>query len=164
MHVFMYVLSVLFHWVYILDIESYFFLVNCLWEFLCELLDVLISLCLSCYIFYVWETDDLFLGTSDYCLLISPYIDDLIVLQVLIWLDQCSFIFLRSICSSYGISFALPTLFFVHIDLHFMFDIFHTSFLYISSTVPYSSFILFHHWYIHLGILFPHRYIHIRRS
>ena len=33
----MYIYSVILHWVYILDIKSCLFLVNCLWEFVCEL-------------------------------------------------------------------------------------------------------------------------------
>ena len=65
----MYVYSVILHWVYILDIESCFFLVSCLWEFVCKLLDNYLSLCLSRYVFYAWETSDLFLGTPDHCLL-----------------------------------------------------------------------------------------------
>ena len=93
--------------------------------------------------------------------IISPYVDDLTVFYDLIWVDQCSFIFLWSICSSHGISFVLPTLFFVHIDLHSLFNIFHTSFLYIPSTVRCSSFLLFHHWYIYLGLFLPHRYEYI---
>ena len=44
-----------------------------------------------------------------------------------------------------------------------MFDIFHTSFLYIPLVVRYYSFPLFHHWYIHLGFFLHHRYIHIGR-
>ena len=31
--------------------------------------ETIIFLCLSCYIFYVWETSDFFLGTPDNCLL-----------------------------------------------------------------------------------------------
>ena len=45
------------------------FLVNCLWEFVFKLSKVLISSCLSCYVLYVWEIDDLFLETSDHYLL-----------------------------------------------------------------------------------------------
>ena len=47
--------------------------VSCLWEFVCELSDVFLSFCfpfcLSRYVFYVWETSDLFLGTPYHCLL-----------------------------------------------------------------------------------------------
>ena len=50
-------------------IESCFSWVSCLGEFVYELSDVLLSLCLSCYVFHVWETSDIFLGTLDYCLL-----------------------------------------------------------------------------------------------
>ena len=31
--------------------------------------EAFIFLCLSCYVFYMWETSDIFLGTLDYCLL-----------------------------------------------------------------------------------------------
>ena len=85
---------------------------------------------------------------------ISPYVDDLTILHDLIWVDQYSFIFLWSICFSHGIRFILPTLIFIHIDLHSMFNIFHTSFLYIPSAIRYYSFVLFHHWYIHLDSFF----------
>ena len=100
------------------------------------------SLCLSHYVFCVWETGDPSLRALDHCLL-CPFISDLIVLHDLIWVNQCSFIFLRFIFSSNGSSFVLPTLVFVHINLHSMFNIFYTSFLYISPTIRYSSFLFF---------------------
>ena len=41
--------------------------VSCLWKFVCELSGGFIFLCLSRYVSYVWETNDLFLGISNYC-------------------------------------------------------------------------------------------------
>ena len=69
------------------------------------------------------------------------------------WLDLSRLVLIHfpliSFFSSFGCSFVLLTLFFVHIDFLYVFDIFHTSFLYILSSVQYSSFFLFHHGYIH---------------
>ena len=104
------------------------------------------------------------LGTPDHCLL-HHYIHwwfDYSPWLAFDWISAHSF-FLWYICSSHGISFALATLFFVHIGLYSVFNIFHTSFLYIPSTIRYSLFLLFHHRYIHLGFFLPHWYIHIGR-
>ena len=140
------------------------FLVNCLWEFACELSNTLFSLCPSRYVFCVWETSDLFPGALDHCLP-HHYIHQWFNCSP--WLDLSKLVLIHFsfdlFFSSHGSSFVLLTLLFVHIDLHSVFDIFHTSFLYIPLAVQYSSFLPFHHWYIHLGFFLPDRYIHIER-
>ena len=110
-------------------------------------------MCLSHYVFCVWETSDLSLGTPDHCLLHHYIHWYLTILRDLIWVDY-SFIFFQSICFSHHISFALSTLFFIHIDLHSVFNIFHILFLYIPSVVRYYSFLLFLHWYIDIFSFF----------
>ena len=61
----------------------------------------------------------------------------------MIWDDQCSFVFFWSIFFfSHGISFALLILLFVHISLHSVFDIFHTSLLYILLAIRYILFVI----------------------
>ena len=99
--------------------------VNCLWVFVYELSEVFLPLCLSYYVLYVWKTSELFLGTLDFCLFhhyIHWWFD------CFPWLDlsisMLIHFFLWSICFSHGNSFVLPTLFFIHVDLHFVFDIF----------------------------------------
>ena len=122
-------------------LRAVFFLVSCLWEFVCELSNALFSLCPSRYVFFLWETGDLFPGALDHCLPhhyihqwfnCSPWLD--LSKSVLIHFSFDLFF------SSHGSSFVLLTLLFVHIDLHSMFDIFHISFLHIPSAVQYSSF------------------------
>ena len=58
----MYVYSVILHWGCFIELVAYD-------SSYVNFQEALISLCLSCYVFYVWETSDLFLGTPDHCFL-----------------------------------------------------------------------------------------------
>ena len=138
---------------------------NCLREFVCGLSKVIISLCQSYYVLCVRDRWP-FPRDFDFCLLhhyIHQWFDyfQWLDLSISLLIHFIYYFFLWSICSSHGISFVLPVLFFVHIDLHSVFNIFHTSFSYILSIIWYSSFLLFHRQYIHLIFFLLHWYIHI---
>ena len=134
---------------------------NCLWEFVWELLDTHIFLCLSRYVSYVWETNDLLLRTLNHCLLhqsIRWWFD------CFLWLDLSRSVLIHF--PSIYLFFSWYLIHLAYIDLYsyqftFYVRFFHTSFLYIPLVVRYYSFLLFHHWYIHLGFFLHHRYIHI---
>ena len=133
----------------------------CMWAFKGYYLFVSIVLCIMC-VRDRWP----FPRDFDFCLL-HHYIHQRfdyfrwLDLSISLLIHFIYYFFLWSICSSHGISFVLPVLFFVHIDLHSVFDIFHTSFSYILSIIWYSSFLLFHRQYIHLIFFLLHWYIHI---
>ena len=58
----MYVYSVILHWGCFIELGAYE-------SPYVNFQEAFIFLCLSCYVFYIWETSDIFLGTLDYCLL-----------------------------------------------------------------------------------------------
>ena len=139
------------------------FWVSCLWEFICELSNVLFSLCPSRYVFYVWKMSDLFLWTSDHCLLhhyihwwfdYSPWLD--LSRSMLIHFSFDLFVLLMVIHSS-----CLNCLLFILIYIpcsifstdHFIYPIGSSIFFFSSlSSLIHSFWILsFHHRYICIG-------------
>ena len=78
--------------------------VSWLWKFICEFSDVLFSLCLSHYIFYMWEMGNLFLGTS---ILFSPSLHSLII-----WLFSMTWF---EYISAHSFSFDLFVLYFIRL-------------------------------------------------
>ena len=129
----------------------------CMWSF-----RDLPFLMLSHYVFYVWETSDIFLGAPNHCLLhhyihwwfdCSPWLDlsGLVLIHfpsIYLFLSWYFVLLAYIVLCSYPFTFRVR--YFPHIIL------IHPSIIW------YSSFLLFHHWYIHLGFFLHHRYIHIR--
>ena len=112
------------------------------------------------YVFYVWETNDLFLGTPDHCLLhhyiyrwfdYSLWIDlrwSVLICLLLIYLFFSWYL----ICLTYIVICSYIITFYVRYFPHIT----------IIHLISNSIYIFFHYWYIHFGFFLPHRYIHIK--
>ena len=112
---------------------------NCLWEFVWELLDTYIFLCLSRYVSYVWETNDLLLRTLNHCLLhqsIRWWFD------CFLWLDLS-----RSVLIHFPLIYLFFSWYLIHlayIDLYsYQFTFYVRYFPHIILVHPISSSILF---------------------
>ena len=152
----MYVYSVILHWDYFIELVAYE-------SSYVNFQETFISLCLSRYVFYVCETSDIFLGTSDHCLLhhyihwwfdYSPWLD--LSRSMLIHFSFDLFVLLMVIHSS-----CLNCLLFILIYIpcsifstdHFIYPIGSSIFFFSSlSSLIHSFWILsFHHRYICIG-------------
>ena len=128
----MYVYSVILHWGCFIELFSYE-------SSYVNFQETFIFLCLSRYVSYVWETNDIFLGTLNYCLFHQ---------SIRWWFDCFSWLDLsRSMLAHFPLIYLFFSWYLIHltyIDLHsYRFTFYVLYFRHIILVHPISSSILF---------------------